>query len=635
MNKKTLLFVFVILLAAQSAGAAENINRGLIALPKDGGSVFLGWRFLLCDDEDTVFNVYRRTGDGGFEFLAEVSDSTNYIDETAGIGLTYDYVVRAVQWDIEGPDSNIATVTASEDGRNYFGFTADAETIERLVVGDLDGDGFMDYVFIWPKWPAPDEDYRIEAFLHDGTHLWTLNTGTGTRSDEPMHSVPFTAWDLDGDAMAEVILRTSESGSPDDYTNDKLTVLDGMTGEVKLQEPWFGSIPGGTDENMRCYIAIAHLDGENPTVPYIIMGRGTYNNMKVAAYSTDLTQKWETDLSDFGGSAAHSMDIADIDGDGADEIFFGNMILSAAGDPIWLAPNEPNKHHPDLLAVADIRPDLPGLELMLGDETKDGIRHPYVGLSVYGLAEDPEDVYELLWSDMNKSHLHIGFVGDFSALHDGMEIWASGSVEDGEGGITGGVHNAMGEVIDVGSDLWGRWPCKWDQDPPIKLAGGRRLLDYDSGERTDFAESGVGSFERGGVIEDIFGDYREEIIREVGSGAEVRVYTNTELITKRKVTLLLDKKYRGDVSRTALQYERQVFEGGYYFPVDCPDPPAPEPDEEEPVPDAVEPLPENGADAAADMAVDIAADSHDAADMGETGEDDGTGDSGCSCTLVF
>ncbi|MFH1437791.1 MAG: hypothetical protein ABIJ56_18935 [Pseudomonadota bacterium] len=635
MNKKNLLFLFVILLAAHAAGAAENITRGLIALPKDGGSVFLGWRFLLCDDEDTVFNVYRRTGDGGFEFLAGVSDSTNYIDETAGIGLTFDYVVRTVQWGIEGPDSNIATVTASAEGRNYFGFTADAQSIERLVVGDLDGDGFMDYIFIWPKWPDAETGYKLEAFLHDGTHLWTLNPGTGVKSDEPMHSVPFTAWDLDGDAMAEVILRTSESGSPDDYTNDKITVLDGMTKEVKLQEPWFGSIPGGTTENMRNAIAIAHLDGENPTIPSIIIGRGTYNYMKVAAYDTGLAQVWETDLSDFGGSGAHSMDIADIDGDGADEIFYGNMILNAAGDPIWLAPNEPNNNHPDLLAVADIRPDVPGLELMLADETKDEVRHAYAGLSVYSLAEDPEDVYELLWSDMDKMELHVGFLGDFSALHDGMEIWASGSVEDGEGGITGGVHNAMGEVIDVGSDLWGQWPCRWDQGPPIKLAGGRRLLDYDTGATMNFAESGVGAFERGGVIEDVFGDYREEIITQAADGVEVRIYTNTEPITRRKVTLLLDKKYRGDVARTALQYERQVYEGGYYFQVDCPDPPAPEPDGEEPVPDAAEPLPDAGPDAMEDASADVAADSRDAADMGETGEEDGAGDSGCSCSLVL
>ena len=454
--------VFIILLflsAARTASGAENITRGLVAMPRDGGSVFLGWRFHLCDDEDTVFNVYRRTGDGVFEFLAEVSDSTNYVDETAEIGLTCDYVIRAVQWDIEGPDSNIATVTASEEGRNYLGFTADAQSIERLVVGDLNGDGFMDYVFIWPKWPAADVDYKLEAFLHDGTHLWTLNPGTGTKSEESMHSVPFTVWDLDGDALAEVILRTSESGSPDDYTDDKLTVLDGMTKEVKLQEPWFGRISGGSNENMRNYIAIAHLDGENPLEPSIIMGRGTYDHMKVAAYDTSLTQIWETDLSGTGGSAAHSMDIADIDGDGADEIFYGNIILNAAGDVIWVAPNEPFSGHPDLLAVADIRPDLPGLELMLGDESY-GAPHPDVGLSLYGIAENPEDVYDLLWNDMYKIHLHVGFVGDISALHDGMEIFATGSVNDGEGGVTEGVHNAMGEVIEVGVNWWGQWPCK-------------------------------------------------------------------------------------------------------------------------------------------------------------------------------
>jgi MYXO-CTERM domain-containing protein len=605
-----LILAPTLLLPAKALGDPGHVDRALFALPQPGGSVYLGWRFLLCDGAGTVFYVYRRSGDQDFVLIGTVPDSSNYLDETTAVGEAYEYVIRAVVDGWEGPESNTAPVETTEEGRSYFSIPTGAGTkLERLVAVDLDGDGFLDYVFIWPKWPSGGEQYKMEAVLHDGTHLYTYLPGIGVTSDESVHSAPFTAWDLDGDDRAEVILRTSKSSSSHDFTDDYLTVIDGLTSEVKMEVKWIDRV-GNNNEDMRNALAIAYLDGSSPS---IIVGRGTYHHMKVAAFDTNLVKLWETDLnSSDHGSASHMMEIADFDGDGNDEIFWGNILLSEDGTVLWTAPNSTSyPGHPDLLYVADIRPDIPGLELLLADECWSDYPCAEAGLAVYRVADDPNDGYTLLWKDWHKIHLHVGFLGDFSAEHDGMEVWASGSVDDGQGGRTGGVHNAYGEVIDVGADYWGKWPAKWDEESPMALVtGGWHLWDYDSGSTKDLSASGY-SLMRGGVIADVIGDSREELIRQSSNGSELRIFTNTQVSSTRRVTLLLDRKYRGDMARTALQYERQVFEGGYYFAQnDCPQPPEAD----------VQDLPDGGADGGSRTHPNA-----------EVGPEDGTVLGGCAC----
>ena len=40
----------------------ESLGRGVVAIPKDGGKVFVGWRLLGTDPDDIAFNVYRSSG---------------------------------------------------------------------------------------------------------------------------------------------------------------------------------------------------------------------------------------------------------------------------------------------------------------------------------------------------------------------------------------------------------------------------------------------------------------------------------------------------------------------------------------------------------------------------------------------
>lgn len=40
----------------------EPLGRGLVALPKEGGAIYVGWRLLKQDPGDVAFHVYRKTG---------------------------------------------------------------------------------------------------------------------------------------------------------------------------------------------------------------------------------------------------------------------------------------------------------------------------------------------------------------------------------------------------------------------------------------------------------------------------------------------------------------------------------------------------------------------------------------------
>ena len=94
----SLLFLVLILLLALSItpklSAGEHLDRGVVALPRPEGKVYLGWRLLASDPDGIGFNVYRSESlDDGYVLLnsSPINDSTNYLDETTSLGQTYYY----------------------------------------------------------------------------------------------------------------------------------------------------------------------------------------------------------------------------------------------------------------------------------------------------------------------------------------------------------------------------------------------------------------------------------------------------------------------------------------------------------------------------------------------------------------
>lgn len=119
------------------------------------------------------------------------------------------------------------------EGANYHSIKLKDPNVRagKVAVADLNGDGQYDYIIrhphsnVDPGVPNPDDGttYKIEAYLHDGTYLWTKDLGQGI---EPgVWYSPFIAYDFDGDGKAEIALKTAG----DDYLKNDAAAFAGLS----------------------------------------------------------------------------------------------------------------------------------------------------------------------------------------------------------------------------------------------------------------------------------------------------------------------------------------------------------------------------------------------------------------------
>ena len=87
----------------------------------------------------------------------------------------------------------------------------------QLVIGDLDHDGRIDYLF-------NDGRRTLKAFDHDGNLLWSRFNGNDPGVEEPYHNYSISIYDIDLDNENEVICFLEIN------TDNCLCVLDGLTG---------------------------------------------------------------------------------------------------------------------------------------------------------------------------------------------------------------------------------------------------------------------------------------------------------------------------------------------------------------------------------------------------------------------
>ena len=132
----------------------------------------------------------------------------------------------------------------------------------------------------------------------------------------------------------------------------------------------------------RFFIGVAYLDGipdeatgVRTTNPSLIISRGIYKNWQVWALDlkgNELVPRWKFDTADHAskwkGMCSHCFRVADLDGDGKDEILYGSAAIDDDGSELWCNGNG----HGDILHVGKFIKDRSGLQIVASfEEAKD------------------------------------------------------------------------------------------------------------------------------------------------------------------------------------------------------------------------------------------------------------------------
>lgn len=394
------------------------------------------------------------------------------------------------------------------------------EVMGGVAVADVTGDGRMDFLYTTPS--------SVGAYSHTGRKLWVLEvpiwiSGSSERAGLPgIHHPGVQVADVDGDGRPEAVFLL-EDGT--------VMVVDGRTGATKQAErpPVFGEV-----ERWESFI-LCNLRGKGDRD--IVLQATNPRGYRVGHYLQAMRMEalsgeplWRRD--DFGTLAHGPARAADLDGDGRDEILGFTIVLPDGRSPEkWHYPpiskeiEGGSSFHIDSLFIYDVRPDVPGLEVVLLEEGRN-----YVGLVNLDRG--------VLWHTFGpqREEPQNAAVGDFDPARPGLEIWCRSR------------HNVNQTpwVLDSGGRVIAEWkmaekaPAGWT-DRGVEVIS---VIDWEgSGPRYCAAKERhapgdiaifdpmTGDFLRRWteqanrlLVADVSGDSREELI--VVNGSEIRIYWN-------------------------------------------------------------------------------------------------------------
>lgn len=566
--------------------------------------ILVSWRMLSDDTESTAFDLYR-TAAGGTEVKLNtepIGDVTCWQDKTADrtvdntYRLTYSgsnetldtHTIKAEQAGNGLP--YISIPLASTAALSEYPFWANDAS-----VGDLDGDGQTEIVIkrqinvtgasggnMSGGVPLSERHTTLfEAYKLDGTMLWRILGGPNIILG---NSSSFAIADYDGDGCAEMAIRTSEGtifgdnmeiGDTDgdgitDYRvagenyigagPEFISIIDGKTGRELARDNYIAresSEAWGDNYNKRASsyrVAVGCFDG---LLPSVLICRGVYARSALEAWdyrNGQLTKRWRFDTNDTGyadwaSQGNHSLNVADLDGDGKDEVMYGSMAVDHDGSGLWNS----GLGHGDANHVGKFLPNRDGLQVWHCLET---------GKTMAALHDG--DTGNVLWAAMSDSNNDTGrcMVADIDSRYEGCEMWWFG----------GNAHTATG--VDLGykptSCNMAIW---WTGDKKRQLLNGGKvdLLNNGNGyyrvlHAQKFNIGKVnGTKENPSWYGDILGDWREELIYpDTTYTKELKVFSTWYPAELKQPWLMTDHTYQMSALNQNVGYN-QPNHLGYYF----------------------------------------------------------------------
>ena len=402
-----------------------------------------------------------------------------------------------------------------------------------LFVHDLNSDGLFDFVIT--------SDAHIGAYDHNGTKLWVRKGDI--RLWGYSHHPSTIAGDMDGDGSEEIAYLSS----------GKIIIVDAATGIVKK------TLPCGEIDAM----AIANLRGTGDGDVIL-----QYSQTHIKAISLeDGSILWQSD--EYRGIEHSPLRVADIDGDGLDEVA-GASIIDHDGKKMNSWDLGKVYKSADSLVIADVVPGYP-LEVVLAEQNGSKSHTDVVSPS--------EIVFRSLnpwnWEDPDKVA-----VGDFDSSRAGLEIFNRSS--GGDGNCPRGREEPFeSEECPWVIDSEGDPICKYyvnDKKPVWWTGHGLEeicRIDWDGDDEDEIVAKERHKNGAGAIVNPITGEFKE-----IFKGNAVRIYAADIQGDSREEVIMLDEEgvvnifWNSDVNCGSTKprywsqqhYRRQKQNWNYYSP---------------------------------------------------------------------
>jgi hypothetical protein len=409
-----------------------------------------------------------------------------------------------------------------------------------LIAQDLDGDGRADFVVTRPG--------TVVAVGSDGRVLWTraVDVQVTERAEEnglPGHHGPgVQAADVTGDGHIEVLYLTRQG---------HLEIVAGKSGEL-IRTVRIAS-PPGTERWEHLVVADFRGEGDRDLLLQATNSEGYRMGSFLSAWAIpdlldhdDAAPLWRRD--DFIAAAHSGARVADLDGDGRDEVVSGSVVGADGRKRLDL----PVRGHIDAVQIADILPGRRGFEVVALEERGHRRLLPFDAAPARWLNQQVNRVWgagnrvfvfgadRLIWQeDYLRQEPQNAAAGRYLTGADELQIWCRSRYHVDQKPF---VFDARGRVIatyelsDVAPADWTRSgvevpaPIHWSGTGQQQLAVKARhqdrsdvaVIDPLSGRFLVQARAEADRL----YVADVTGDWREELV--VLSGDRLRIYSNPD-----------------------------------------------------------------------------------------------------------